>query len=323
VRIALRILALGLLVVAAFAPLVVNGYYLNLLYQTVLFVALAYGWNIISGYAGYFSFGQIAFFGIGAYVTAVTVVSFHGNWIVGSIAGGVCSALVAVPIGFVMLRLRGPFFSLGMLGLAMTARAVVSSTPALGGGTGIFLPAGSTLMPVYYWTLAIAVGAFGATWWIDRSAFGLQLRAIREDELIAGTLGVAQTRAKVAAFVISALIPGLLGGGYAWFLTYIEPTSAFSSRIDLQSIVMTVLGGIGTLWGPLVGGILMTQVSEALWAQFPQAYLMIFGGLLVALLILLPRGIVPAIASRMPPARAARKRSAEIATLPVAAVRHE
>jgi branched-chain amino acid transport system permease protein len=274
----------------------------------VLFVGLAYGWNIISGYAGYFSFGQIAFFGTGAYVTGLTIVSFGGNWFVGSLLGGLCCAVLAVPVGFVMLRLRGPFFSLGMLGLAMTARTVVASTPAIGGGTGLYLPAGSSLLPVYYWSLAIAAGAFATTWWIEHSAFGLRLKAIREDETIAGTLGVAQTRVKVAAFVLSAVIPGLLGGGYAWFLTFIEPTSAFSARIDLQSIVMAVLGGVGTLWGPLVGAILMTQVSEALWAQFPQAYLMIFGGLLVALLILLPRGIVPAVAARF---RAAKVTSHE------------
>jgi branched-chain amino acid transport system permease protein len=323
VKIALRALALGLLAVALVAPLAVNGYYLNLLYQTVLFVALAYGWNIISGYAGYFSFGQIAFFGIGAYVTGLTIMTFGGNWFEGSILGGLFCGAIAVPIGFVMLRLRGPFFALGMLGLAMTARALVSLSPALGGGTGLFLPPGGTLLPVYYWTLAIAAGAFGITWWIDHSGFGLQLQAIREDEVIAGTLGVAQTRVKVAAFVLSAMIPGFAGGGYAWFLTFIEPTSAFSSRIDLQSIVMAILGGVGTLWGPLVGGILMTQVSEALWAQFPQAYLMIFGGLLVALLIVLPRGIVPAIASRMPPARGAREAGGETGMVPVRAAPHE
>ena len=88
------------------------------------------------------------------------------------------------------------------------------------------------------------------------------------------------------------------GGGFIYFLNYIEPDAAFSSRLDLQSIVMSVLGGVGTVWGPLVGGVLMTQISEALWAKFPQVYLMIFGGLLVALLILLPRGIVPALAAR-------------------------
>ena len=321
--VALRGVAFVILAIALIAPLSINGYYLNLFYQTVLFVALAYGWNIISGYAGYFSFGQITFFGIGAYTTGLTIMSFNGNWFVGSILGGLVCGIIAVPLGFVMLRLRGPFFSLGMLGLAMTVRALISSSPQLGGGTGLFLPAGATLLPVYYWTLAIAIAAFAITWWIDHSAFGLQLQAIREDETIAGTLGVPQTRVKVTAFVLSAIIPGFAGGGYAWFLTYIEPTSAFSSRIDLQSIVMAILGGIGTLWGPLVGGILMTQVSEALWAQFPQAYLMIFGGLLVALLILLPRGIVPAIASRLPPARAARERSGETGMVPAPVVPHE
>jgi len=300
VKISLRALAVVGLLVLFIAPLRINGYYLNLLYQTVLFVGLAYGWNIISGYAGYFSFGQIAFFGIGAYVTGVAVLNFHEYWMIGAALGGVVSAALAIPIGFVMLRLRGPFFSLGMLGLAQTARALISSSPQLGGGSGLYLPPGSSLVPVYYWTLVIGIVAFAITWWISRSGFGLRLQAVREDESIAATLGVDTTRAKVTAFVISAAIPGLLGGGYAWFLTYIEPSSAFSARLDLQSIVMAILGGIGTLWGPLVGGILMTQVSEALWAQFPQAYLMIFGGLLVALLILLPRGVVPAIAARFP-----------------------
>jgi branched-chain amino acid transport system permease protein len=291
----------GLIAIAALiaVPIGINGYWLNLLYQTVLFVGLAYGFNIISGYAGYFSFGQIAFFGIGAYTTGVAVLNLHWDWMAGALLGGVLCGILAVPVGALMLRLRGPFFSLGMLGLAQTARVLISSSSALGGGSGLYLPPGSSLLPVYYWTLAVALGAFAITWWIDRSAFGLRLQVIREDETIAATLGVATTSSKVTAFVISAIIPGLLGGGYAWFLTYIEPTSAFSGRIDLQSIVMAILGGVGTLWGPLVGAVLMTQVSEALWANFPQAYLMIFGGLLVVLLIVLPRGIVPAIASRI------------------------
>jgi branched-chain amino acid transport system permease protein len=286
------------LVALTLAPLHVNGYWLNLLYQTVLFVGLAYGFNIISGYAGYFSFGQIAFFGIGAYTTGALALSTHWDWTICALIGGVLCGVLALPIGAIMLRLRGPFFAIGMLGLAQTARVLASSSSALGGGSGMYLPPGSSLLPVYYWTLVVAGGAFAVTWWIDHSAFGLRLQAIREDEAIAATLGVATTRAKVTAFIISAIIPGLLGGGYAWFLTYIEPSSAFSARVDLQSIVMAILGGIGTLWGPLVGAVLMTQVSEALWANFPQAYLMIFGGLLVVLLIVLPRGIVPAITAR-------------------------
>jgi|HubBroStandDraft_1064217.scaffolds.fasta_scaffold04342_2 branched-chain amino acid transport system permease protein len=294
------LIALAVVVVAllALAPLRLNGYLINLLYTTLLYVALAYGWNIISGYAGYFSFGQIAFFGFGAYATALLVADLHWEWIIAALAGGILAAALAVPLGYVMLRLRGPFFAMGMFGMAQMVRVLVTAIPATGSGSGLFLSPDFGIAGVYYWTLAICLGAIGLTLWIDRSAFGLRLQALREDEQVAGTLGVDVTRAKISAFVLSALIPGLLGGGYALFLTYIEPDAVFSSRLDLQSIVMAILGGVGTVWGPLVGGVVMTQVSEALWARFPEIYLMIFGGLLVALLLVLPRGIVPALAKR-------------------------
>jgi branched-chain amino acid transport system permease protein len=291
-------------VLLALAPLRLNGYAMNLLYVTVLSVGLAYGWNIISGYAGYFSFGQIAFFGVGSYATALLVANLHWYWIPAALAGGVLACALAIPLGYVMLRLRGPFFAMGMFGMAQMVRVLVTAIPATGSGAGLFLPPGSGITEVYYWTLAICVGAIALTIWIDRSAFGLRLQALREDEQVAATLGVGTTGAKLTAFGLSALIPGLLGGGYALFLTYIEPDAVFSSRLDLQSIVMTILGGLGTVWGPLVGGLVMTQISEALWARFPQIYLMLFGGLLVVLLILLPRGIVPAVTAAFASRRA-------------------
>jgi branched-chain amino acid transport system permease protein len=267
-------IAIALLILA---PLWLNGYGMDLLYVTILSIGLAYGWNIISGYAGYFSFGQIAFFGFGAYVTALLVAHWSWYWVPAALAGGILSAALAIPLGYAMLRLRGPFFAMGMFGMAQMVRVLVTAIPATGSGAGLFLPPGSGITGVYYWTLAVCVGA----------------------------LGVETTRAKITAFGLSALIPGLLGGGYALFLTYIEPDAVFSSRLELQAIVMTILGGLGTVWGPLIGGLVMTQVSEALWARFPEIYLMIFGGLLVALLIALPRGIVPALAARF----AARRRS--------------
>jgi len=292
---ALAALAVVLLILA---PLRLNGYAMDLTYITVLSIGLAYGWNIISGYAGYFSFGQIAFFGVGAYATALLVADAQWFWLPAAVAGGAAACALAVPLGYVMLRLRGPFFAMGMFGMAQMVRVLVTSIPATGSGAGLFLPPGSGITGVYYWTLAVSLGALALTMWIERSAFGLRLRALREDEQVAATLGVETTRAKITAFGLSALIPGLLGGGYAMFLTYIEPDAVFSSRLDLQSIVMAILGGLGTVWGPLVGGLVMTQVSEVLWARFPEIYLMIFGGLLVGLLIVLPRGIVPAIAAR-------------------------
>ena len=296
-----------LFLASACVPLSGNGYILSLFYISLLFTGLAYGWNIISGYAGYLSFGQITFFGLGAYIVAIGTTRFHAEWWVCALIGGVICAALAVPMGYLMLRLQGPFFALGMLGLAQSLRIATDTIPFTGGAEGIYLPPGANAVVVYYWTLAVLVLAIALTAWIDRSAFGLRLRALREDERAAGTLGVDTTTSKVQAFVLSAIIPALLGGGYAWYLTYVEPSSIYSTEIELQTVAMAILGGMGTLWGPLVGGILMSQVSESLSTKFPQTHLMIFGALVVVLLIALPRGIVPAITERFGRKKAAAK----------------
>jgi ABC-type branched-subunit amino acid transport system permease subunit len=291
------IAALAILLIAfALAPLSHNGYVLSLFYITALFVGLAYGWNLISGYAGYLSFGQITFFGIGAYSVAIGVVRFGWPWYACALLGGVICAALAVPMGYLMLRLRGPFFALGMLGLAQSVRIATNMVPLAGGSEGIYLPPGANTIAAYYWTLGTLLVAILATFTIDRNSFGLRLRALREDERAAGTLGVDTTSSKVQAFVLSAIVPALLGGSYAWYLTYVEPNSIFSTEIELQTVAMAILGGMGTLWGPLVGGLLMSQISESLSTRFPQGHLMIFGALIVVLLVALPRGIVPTIA---------------------------
>ncbi|MGH7716217.1 MAG: branched-chain amino acid ABC transporter permease [Vulcanimicrobiaceae bacterium] len=295
------------LLASAFVPLSGNGYILSLFYIAMLFTGLAYGWNIISGYAGYLSFGQITFFGLGAYAVAIGTTRFHAEWWICALIGGAFCAVLAVPMGYLMLRLQGPFFALGMLGLAQSLRIVTDTIPITGGAEGIYLPPGANAVVVYYWTLAIVILAILLTAWVDRSAFGLRLRALREDERAAGTLGVDTTSSKVQAFVLSAIIPALLGGGYAWYLTYVEPSSIYSTEIELQTVAMAILGGMGTLWGPLVGGLLMSQVSETLSTRFPQTHLMIFGALIVVLLIALPRGIVPAVAERLGRKKAAPK----------------
>jgi branched-chain amino acid transport system permease protein len=284
-----------LFVASAIAPLYGNDYILSLFYLSALFTALAYGWNIISGYAGYLSFGQITFFGIGAYAVGIGVTRFHLAWYLCALIGGAVCAALAVPMGYLMLRLKGPFFALGMLGLAQSLRIATDTIPFTGGADGIYLPPGSNLVPVYYWTFAVLVLSIALTAIVDRNAFGLRLRALREDERAAGTLGVDTTMTKVKAFVLSAIVPALLGGGYAWYLTYVVPGSIYSTEIELQTVAMTILGGMGTLWGPLVGGIFLSQVSQSLSTRFPQTHLMIFGALVVAMLMVLPRGIVPTI----------------------------
>ena len=292
----LGIAALAVLFLAfALVPFTGNGYIISLFYTSALFTGLAYGWNIISGYAGYLSFGQITFFGIGAYAVAIGTTRFHLEWYVCALIGGIVCAALAAPMGWLMLRLKGPFFALGMLGLAQSLRISTDLIPWTGGADGIYLPPGSNAIEVYYWTLGVVVLAILLTATINRNAFGLRLRALREDERAAGTLGVDTTATKVKAFILSAIIPALLGGAYAWYLTYVEPSSIYSTEIELQTVAMAILGGIGTLWGPLVGGVLMSQVSQALSTRFPQTHLMIFGALIVVLLLALPRGIVPTV----------------------------
>ncbi|MGH7659678.1 MAG: branched-chain amino acid ABC transporter permease [Vulcanimicrobiaceae bacterium] len=294
------IAALAVMFVAAvLVPLTGNGYILSLFYTSALFTGLVYGWNIISGYAGYLSFGQITFFGIGAYVVAIGTTRFHAPWYLCALLAGILCAALAVPMGWLMLRLKGPFFALGMLGLGQSLRIATDVIPITGGADGIYLPPGSNGTAVYYWTLAIVILSIALTATIDRNAFGLRLRALREDERAAGTLGVDTTSTKVKAFILSAIVPALLGGGYAWYLTYVEPSSIYSTEIELQTVAMGILGGMGTLWGPLVGGVLMSQVSLALSTKFPQTHLMIFGALVVVLLLVIPRGIVPTFAERI------------------------
>jgi len=293
------VISLAILALCAILPPLGNGYVQSVFYIAVLYVTLAYGWNIIAGYGGYLSFGQVTFFGIGAYAVALGVTRLHLPWVLCALAGGALAALLAVPLGYLMLRLRGAFFALGMLGLAQTTRILTETAPFTGGSGGIYLPPGSNTLPAYYWTLAVLALAMAMTLWVDRSTFGLRLRALRSDERAAGTLGVDVTRFKVVAFVLSAVVPGLLGGGYAWYLTYIDPASVFSTHVELQTVAMVILGGVGTYWGPFVGGVLLSQLSESLGARFPQGHLMILGGLIVAMLIALPRGIVPAVTAAL------------------------
>jgi branched-chain amino acid transport system permease protein len=239
-------------------------------------VGLAYAWNIISGYTGYLSFGQVTFFGIGAYTAALLIIRLHVAWPLASLAGGVMAAAVAVPLGWTMLRLRGPYFAIGMLGLSRIAEKLAFAwEPVTDGGRGLYLPPVLDLRTIY-WAVALVLGALMAlTWLLDNSRFGLRLLAIREDEAGADNLGVNTTLVKLEAFVLSGFFPGVLGGIYAWHVSYIDPVTAFSTQVDLTAITAVLLGGPGTLWGPLLGGVTLSLVAEFLWARFPFLHLLV------------------------------------------------
>jgi branched-chain amino acid transport system permease protein len=292
-RIAIAASAAGVLGVALL-PFFASDYLVGFVFNMFLFLILAYGWNLLSGYSGYLSFGQISFFGVGAYTLAILVFRLHWPWPLGVLCGTGVAVVLAAPLGWLMLRLRGPYFALGMLGFVQVLFMVASAASSItGGGEGIYLPPEASLQPLYYAAAAMVVAGVATTWAIERSAFGLRLQAIREDELAAEAMGVNTTRNKLAAFVLSAVFPAVAGGLYAWRLSYIDPASAFPGQYEMQSILMTIFGGAGTIWGPLLGGAALSIMGEVIWARFAELHLFLFGSLIVLVLLFMPEGAIP------------------------------
>jgi branched-chain amino acid transport system permease protein len=287
---ALLLLAIGV-VAAATVPLYAGSYPLSFLVQTFLFVGLAYSWNLIGGYAGYTHFGQVTFFGIGAYVGAIAI--GHGMpWLWAALLAAVCASACAAVLGAIMLRLKGPFFAIGMFGIARVCESLALGLDGITqGGTGLYLTA-VDLDLVYYAAAAIALLLIAATWRLDSSRLGLQLLSIREDETAAAALGVRTTRLKVGTFIASAFMPGAIGCVYACYLGFIDPTTAFAPMTELTVIAMVLLGGMGTVLGPLVGAVLLSVVNEVLWARLPEIYLSLVGVIILIAVLFMPRGIV-------------------------------
>lgn len=297
-RIGLAAAVLGAALVLAL-PVFASDYIVGFLFTTFVFVAMAYGWNLVSGFTAYVSFGQMSFFGIGAYTLAILVSRGGWPWPIAVIAGTATAAVLAVPLGWAMLRLRGPYFALGMLGLAQVLATVASAwTSVTNGGEGIYLPPEATLRQLYYAGAALVAAAVLVTWAVDRSAFGLRLRSIGEDETAADAMGVDCTTAKLAAFVIASTFPAMAGGLYAWRLSYIDPSSAFPAGYEVQTILMVIFGGAGTVWGPLVGGFVFTAVAEVLWAKFAEIHLLLFGVMILVVLLFMPQGLIPLLRQR-------------------------
>lgn len=277
-------------------PLFASDYIVGFAFSMFLFLIMAYGWNLISGYTGYLSFGQISFFGLGAYTMAILVFRLHWPWPLGVLCGTGAAVILAAPLGWLMLRLRGPYFALGMLGFVQVLFMVASAASSLtGGGEGIYLPPDASLQPLYYAAAAMVAAGIVTTWAVERSAFGLRLQGIREDELAAEAMGVNTTRNKLAAFVLSAVFPAMAGGLYAWRLSYIDPASAFPGQYEMQAILMTIFGGAGTIWGPLLGGAALSIMGEVIWARFAELHLLLFGSLIVLVLLFMPEGAIPLV----------------------------
>ena len=297
-----RWLALGLLavlVLLSLYPLQATGYGVRFMLQLFMWVALAQSWNVISGLTGYVSFGHVAFFGMGAYTAGILIAKAGWPWLVASLAGGLMAAALALVIGWPCLRLKGPYFAIAMLGLNEVLRVIVSYYEGLtGGGNGLSLPTLYASVPIYYAMGLAALAVTGLVYVIVTSRFGLRLMTIREDEVAAEAMGIDTFRYKLYAFLLSAVGPGIVGGLTARDQGYIEPTSVFPLITTITMIVMALFGGKGTIWGPVLGAVILFTFQEMVWVRFIYLHQLLFGAIIVAVVLLMPRDILGVLQQR-------------------------
>lgn len=280
----LAALALGL----AF-PALVGDYFLGVGLSFLMWVALAQSWVLLSGMTGYISLGHAVFYGLGAYVMALlwTVLPL---WLAIPIAG-LAAGLLALVLGYPCLRVRGPYFVILTFGVAEFVKYVVVAIEAGLGKSGRLLFGGPSLESLFTIMLVLALAATAATYLLRRSRFGIALRAIREEETAAETIGISAARAKVIAFLLSALIPGMVGAVMVLRSTYFEPLQVFSPFLSFTIVTMAIIGGSDDAPGPLLGALFLVGLTELLWANAPQLYMIILGTLLIAFVLFLPEGL--------------------------------
>ncbi|MBV9119157.1 MAG: branched-chain amino acid ABC transporter permease [Chloroflexi bacterium] len=292
----LRPILLVLLVLLLIAvPLRSEGYVLRLLTTMFTFAVMAEAWNLIGGFTGYADFGNVVFFGLGGYTTGILMTRVNGFpfW-VAFIVGGLLCAAFAVLIGMLLLRLRGHYFAIATLGISQAVREVIGNWPNVtGGGTGISLPIPDFENNVFYYImLALLIAVVALTWWIARGRLGFGLVAIRENELGAEVLGVPTLRYKVSAYALAGFFIGLVGGAHAYWFTFIDPGTIFDVGITVEVIIMAVLGGAGSVAGPLVGAVVLTLLGEVLNAYVPSIHLSVLGVIIVIVVMFIPNGLI-------------------------------
>lgn len=301
--VAVGVVALGL---ALAVPLVVrSAFWLNLLTLMLFFGYLGGSWNVLGGYAGQFSFGHAAFFGSGAYVTAILQLNLGLSPWVALLFAAASAALVGLVIGFLSFRygLRGSYFALITLAFSEVLRVLATAATITNGGQGLVLPfrAGlsnfqfTTKVGYYYVALALTVISLAVAWCIEHSRFGARLMAVRENEDAAEALGVNAFGHKLAAITIAGMMAGAGGAFYVQMFYYIDPVIAYGPAMSVESLLVSIIGGMGTVAGPLLGSIvlhLIGDLTRRVLADAPGISLVLYGVLLVLILRYLPHGLI-------------------------------
>lgn len=275
-----------------------RSYLAFFLYNIFIYIALTASWNIVSGFAGQFSLGHNAFFGLGAYATAIAwragLVGYFD--IKAFLLSAIVSALVAAGIGYPLLgRLRGFYFSLGTLGLSEAFRLLaINGGEFTGGAVGIQLPSRyyTGFLQYYYAAFIIMVTSIVLAISLFKAKIGLNLIAIRDDEVAAESIGIPTLSYKVLAFSLSAIPPAICGSLWAYYIFHVQPSSAFGITWGLYPPLMGIIGGIGTISGPIIGSIIIGTIVQLISLYAPSIHPLISGILLIVAIVLLPKGVL-------------------------------
>jgi len=296
----------AVLVLLALYPLAVTGSFpMHLMIMVFMFAMLGVAWNIMGGYAGMFSFGQAAFFGIGAYTSSFLLTVHHVNPWIGLVAGGVVAAGAAALIGIPCSNLRGHYFAIASIAFAEIVRIHFNNWKVIGAAEGLTIPMQdeslrafmfhSSKAPYYYIMLAFLLLALGVCSWVATSRLGFYLRAIKESHDVAKVLGIDVVRYRMAAIMISAFLTAMAGTFYAQYILYLDPESVLILPISVQIVLVTMLGGAGSVMGPVIGAAILLPISEVtrvkLGFKGSGLDMIIYGTLIMLISVYQPQGV--------------------------------
>jgi branched-chain amino acid transport system permease protein len=277
----------------------VNNSTLFSMTQMLMLVTLASNWNFISGFTGYVDFGHAAFFGLGAYSTGILMTKAAWPFFPTLAVAAVTAALAALLIGRATMHLKGPYFSIAMLGTFAALREIVRvARPLTGGGPGLSLPPYLNRPLFYYLALTQAVIVVSLYRWFRGTEFGAMMVGIRENERGAEMRGINTLLVKLTAFTLAATSTGLVGGMWAYQNTFISPDVVFLDSRTIEMALASVVGGLGTIAGPVIGGGLLYWMRDIVWASFLHWHLIIEGMILIAVVLAMPTGIMGLLGDR-------------------------
>ncbi len=276
-------------------PFILNSYSQRIVSYILVAIVLATGYNIIGGFAGYASFGHAMFIGIGAYTAAILMNTYGVPFLLTIPVGCIIGTAFALVVGPPILRLRGHYFAIATLGLQLSVMRLMTSVDFFGGGSGwpTFVP--FTGDHFYFMFLTLAILSLIFVWRIKYSRFGFGLRALSLNEDQAEMIGIPTTRYKTAAFALSAMLPAAVGAVYAGWLNFINVHAVFSVDMSVNMILYVLLGGVGTLWGPVIGAVVLETINQVVWSRLPDLHVLVYGFIIVFIVLFLPGGLMEII----------------------------